>query len=70
MARNPGTRMGRPPKMGAPVMAKLPSGEKQGIGPSEGFDTAYPAKAFPRGMAMPKHHDDPKFCSGGSVKRR
>ena len=68
MARNPGTRIGRPPKINMPTPTKLPSGERQGYTPSSVLDTAYPAKAFPRNGAMPKYHDDPKM--GFNQKRR
>lgn len=70
MARNPGTRIGRPPKMSAPPKTKLASGERQGSAPTQMLDTAIPARAFPRGQAMPKYHDDPAFSQGGGVKRR
>jgi len=71
MARNPGTRLGRPPKMNLPQPVRLPSGERQGATPSGGLDTAFPAKAFPKGR-MAFHHDDPSFSRGGSApsKRR
>lgn len=65
MARNPGTRIGRPPKM--------PTMPKRMQGPTDRLDTAFPAKAFPRSQQMPRWHDDPKFCMGGGVggtKRR
>lgn len=70
MARNPGTRLGRPPKISLPPAVKLPSGERQGHAPSSGLDTAIPGRAFPRNGAMPKYHDDPAFCRGGPAKRR
>lgn len=70
MPRNPGTRIGRPPKMITSPKIKLASGERQGVGPSQMLDTAIPAKAFPRSQAMPRHHDDPAFCQGGGIKRR
>ncbi len=70
MARNPFTRVGRPPKMTPPPKIKLPSGERQGASPTAMLDTAIPARAFPRGQAMPRYHDDPAFNCGGPVKRR
>lgn len=70
MARNPGTRVGRPPKMTMPKMAKLPSGEKQGRSPMDGFDSAIPGQAY-QGPAssMPQWHQDPAYCRGGKVRR-
>ncbi len=70
MAKNPFTRVGRPPKMSPPPKTKLASGERQGASPTSMLDTAIPARAFPRGQAMPKYHEDPSFCGGGGVKRR
>lgn len=71
MARNPGTRIGRPPKMAMPSKMKMPSGERQGQSPMDGYDSAIPGGAFPRGMAMPQHHDDPSMLrKGGFVKGR
>jgi len=73
MAKNPFTRLGRPPTMKVPKMATMPSGEKQGLGPMDKLDTAIPGKAFPRqrGFApMAQHHDDPAYCRGGETRRR
>jgi len=70
VARNPGTRIGRPPKIGLPPKTKLASGERQGHGPTEGFDSAIPASAFSRTQQMPKWHEDPAFCRGGPTKPR
>lgn len=71
--RNVGTRLGRPPKQTMPASFKMASGERQGQSPTAGLDTAIPAAAFNRGgrtygcAPMPKHHDDPAFCQGGST---
>lgn len=68
--RNPGTRLGRPPKMNMPKMGKLPSGEKQGRSPMDGFDSAIPGQAFQGPpSSMPSYHDDPTFRKGGKVRR-
>lgn len=72
--RNVFTRLGRPPKMTAPATMRLPSGERQGLNPTAMLDTAIPARAFSKGgtthgcAPMPKHHDDPAFCRGGSKR--
>ena len=69
--RNVFTRLGRPPKTTMPKNPMTSSGERQAPGPMDGLDTAIPAAAFNRGgktfgcSPMPKHHDDPAFCSGG-----
>lgn len=70
MARNPGTRIGRPPTIKMPPALKLPSGERQGLGPTTMLDTALPGRAFPRNGTMPRHHDDPAFCRGGSTPQK
>lgn len=64
MARNPGTRVGRPPRIKILTERKHPStGERQGQASTDGLDTAFPGAAFRRGgHAMPKYHDDPAFC--------
>lgn len=72
MAKNTFTRIGRPPK---PKIYTAPrqvlTAERQGRAPSDGLDTALPASAFRRGTGqMPKYHEDPGFCSGGSARRR
>jgi hypothetical protein len=60
--RNPGTRLGRPPIIKPITAPRTPTGEKQGLGPSEMLDTAVPGAAFKRGgSVMPRHHDDPDF---------
>ena len=71
MARNPGTRIGRPPTIKAPPKMKLASGEKQSIGPTDTFDSAVPGAAYRQPVGrMPQHHDDPAYCRGGPTKRR
>lgn len=72
MARNPGTRLGRPPKPKVFTQPRHPTtGERQGRAPSDALDMAVPGAAFRRGgHAMPRHHDDPAFCGGGPTKRR
>lgn len=71
MARNIFTRLGRPPAPKVYTQPKQPmTGERQGRAPSDGLDTAIPARAFKRGGHLPKYHDDPAFCSGGPTKRR
>lgn len=70
MARNPGTRIGRPPKINMPAAVKLPSGERQGRAPTDGLSMALPARAFPRSQRMPQHHDDPAYCRGGPTRGR
>ncbi len=67
MAKNVFTRIGRPPKVNLPPRVKLPSGERQGRAPTDGLDTALPARAFPRNGRMAGWHDDPAFCRGGST---
>lgn len=69
MARNPGTRIGRPPKLALPQRQLLASGERQGYAPTDKLDTAVPGRAFPRNGTMPRHHDDPAFCRGGQKRR-
>lgn len=74
MARNPGTRVGRPPAIRSTVAVK----PIKGIAPApmDNFDRAIPAKAFNRGgsvggfKTMPRHHDDPSFCAGGPTRRK
>ena len=72
--RNVFTRLGRPPKSTVPAPMRLASGERQGLSPTMGLDTAIPARAFSKGgtthgcAPMPKHHDDPSFCRGGSKR--
>lgn len=69
--RNPGTRLGRPPTLKMPTLDKLPSGERQGLGPTSVYDSAVPGKAYRQGaQRMPQHHDDPAFNRGGPIKRR
>lgn len=70
MARNPGTRIGRPPMMKMPARPKMPSGEKQGRGPTDGYDSAIPGQAYQRpASSMPQWHEDPAYCRGGKVRR-
>jgi hypothetical protein len=72
--RNPGTRLGRPPKMRSTVADDL--APDQAPTPMSDYDSATPASAFRRGGSvngfsqMPKHHPDPGFCGGGSTRRR
>ena len=78
--KNFGVRLGRPTspaanRMPAPpkMTAELLSGP-MGASPMDSFAPGIPAAAFKRGggvggySTMPKHHDDPAFCSGGKVK--
>jgi len=72
--RNPGVRMGRPPKLKSTVSDSL--SKNQLPSPMSNFDSATPGAAFRRGGSvggfsqMPKHHPDPGFCAGGPTKRR
>lgn len=69
MPRNPGTRIGRPPKISLPKPTKLASGERQGAGPTDGYDSAIPGSAYTRTQRMPQWHEDPKMCRGGMTPR-
>jgi hypothetical protein len=70
MAKNVFTKIGRPAKASVLTTSRNPStGERQGRAPMDGFRSELPAKAFPRGQSMPRHHDDPKFCGGGRTRR-
>jgi len=62
--KNFGVSTGRP-KM--PTMAKL--AKPSMASPMEAFKPEVPAAAFKKGGKV-SYHDDPKFCSGGSAKRR
>ena len=74
MRKNVGVRMGRPPQLRSTVAAPPSRGVKPA--PMDNYDSATPAAAYSRGggvmgcKPMPKHHDDPGFCSGGSTRRR
>jgi hypothetical protein len=72
MAKNPFTRVGRPPGIKPLTAAKQPlTAERQGRAPTDGLDTALPAKAFRAGTGkMPKFHEDAGFHTGGSARRR
>lgn len=80
MAKNPFTRLGRPPKSAfgsvRPRKAKavgVASGfaAAPGSAPTDGMDFAVPGSAFRHGGAvnghrcMPQHHDDARLCRGG-----
>jgi len=70
--RNVFTKIGRP-KTPSVKPIKDVSGQTQGLSPMDNFDTRIPARAFACGgsvKTMPKYHDTPGFCSGGSSKRR
>lgn len=70
--RNPGTRVGRPPKLRSTVAAPMMPGQPPG--PMDNFDSATPGAAFKRGggvggfKPMPKYHPDKGFCGGGKTK--
>lgn len=65
MARkNFGVATGRPK---LPTIAKM--AKPSSASPMQAFKPEVPAAAFKKGGKV-SHHDDPKFCSGGSTKRR
>jgi hypothetical protein len=67
MARkNFGVSTGRP-KM--PAIAKMGKAAQASASPMDAFKPEVPAAVFKKGGKV-SYHDDPKFCSGGSAKRR
>ncbi len=66
LRKNFGVSTGRPK---APAIAKMGKPALAAASPMESFQPNIPAAAFKKGGSV-KYHDDPKFCSGGTTRRK
>jgi hypothetical protein len=64
--KNFGVSTGRPK---APAIAKMSKPAQAAASPMDAFQPTVPAAAFKKGGKV-QHHDDPRFCSGGTTRRR
>jgi hypothetical protein len=64
--KNFGVSTGRPK---TPPMLKMPKVAQPTASPMDAFKPSVPASAFKKGGKV-SYHDDPKFCSGGSTRKK